>query len=152
MADVPTDKNRKTIRRDLVWLIWETFQYTHRNFDDVLRPHGVTSTQCAALIRIAEQPGLSGADLARLTLTTTQAANLALTALERKKLVDRKRDEGAGHVLHSVLTETGRTVMSACLKEVRDAERKLLASLSEAERDTLRDLLQKYIAPWTSDA
>lgn len=142
---------KKDVQEDeplLTWLIWETFQYTHRSLDNVLRSHGVTSTQLGILNRVAARPGLSGAELSRLMLTTTQAANLALIALERKRLVERNRDNGVGHVLRTVLTDEGRNVMRSCRSEVVVVERQLMAALSLEERKMLKDLLHNYLAPW----
>lgn len=129
---------------DLAWTMWETYQHIHRSFNEALKPHGITSTQLSMLIRIAREPGLSGADLARLSLTTTQAANLALTALERKKLVERTPAEGARHILQTVLTETGHAVLRSSVEAVRELERSRQKKMTDAERTQLRALLRKY--------
>lgn len=130
--------------KELAWVIWESFQHIHRSFNEALRPHGITGTQLSLLIRIAEQPGLSGADLARRTLTTTQAANLALMALERKQLVERTWADGSGHVLQTVVTETGYQSMLESLDAVHAIEGRMAKNLTKAERDQLRVLLRKY--------
>lgn len=132
----------------LGWLIWETFQYTHRSFDNALRPHGLTSTQLGILNRVAAQPGLSGAELARITKITAQAANLTLLALERKRLVERTSDDDDSHILRTFLTDEGHKVMRACSGDVLAVEHDLVAALSEDERAMLGELLRKYLAPW----
>lgn len=125
-------------------MIWETFQHIHRSFNEALRPHGITGTQLSLLIRIAQEPGLSGADLARRTHITTQAANLALLALERKQLVERTRADGSGHVLQTMVTDIGYQVMRVSLDEVHAVERQMEKGLTRTERDQLLVLLRKY--------
>jgi DNA-binding MarR family transcriptional regulator len=140
------NRNRQ-IERDppLLWLVWETFQFTRRSFDDVLRPYGVSGTQLSVLNRIAEQPGLSGVELARMMVTTSQAVYLTLSALERKGLVERKASPGAGNIYRSVLTEEGRRLVEACRAEVAKEGNRLLNVLNADEQKTLRLLLSTYL-------
>lgn len=130
----------------IMWLFWETFQYSRRAFDEAVRPSGVTATQLSVLNRLAERPGLSGAELARITHTTPQAANLALVALERKALIERKLDTGSGHIVRSVLTEKGRRIVNDCYAEVHEVDRRLLAVLDDNQKRTLSDLLTAYLS------
>jgi DNA-binding MarR family transcriptional regulator len=128
-----------------VWLIWKTFQHTRRSIDEVVRAHGVTAAQVGILNRLAEQPGLSGAEVARRMLTTPQAAHLALTTLERKGLIARKSDPGAGRAMGAVLTEEGRRVVDVCRVDVRTVERRLVAVLTPEQRRALIELLECYV-------
>jgi DNA-binding MarR family transcriptional regulator len=128
-----------------MWLFWETFQYTRRSFDEALRPQGISGTQLSVLNRIAQRPGLSGVELARLMLTTPQAAHLTLSTLERKGLVERRPDIGNGHITRSFLTQEGRHLVDTCEAEVRDVERRLLAILSPDEQEALSELLSSYL-------
>ena len=79
----------------------QAFHYTRRTFDDAVRPYGITATQLGVLNRLAERPGLSGAELGRLMLTTSQAAQLMLAALERKGLIKRTPDPNHGRIVRS---------------------------------------------------
>jgi DNA-binding MarR family transcriptional regulator len=129
----------------LMWLFWETFQYTRRSFDEALRPHGISGTQLSVLNRIAQRPGLSGVELARLMLTTPQAAQLTLSTLERKGLVERKPDIGNGHITRSFLTRKGCRLVDLCRAEVHDVEKRLLGVLSPTEQEALSELLSSYL-------
>lgn len=129
---------------DLGWVIWETFQNLHKSFDEALRPYGLTGTQLSLLIRIAEEPGLSGAELARRTLTTTQAANLALKALERKGLIERTSIDGGGNILQATVTDAGHAAMQAGYEVVQDIGQRRQKNLTKADREQLRTLLHKY--------
>ena len=59
----------------------------------------VTSPQFVVLTMIVAYPGVSGADLARLTFLTPQTVNLIVRKLERDKLVRRSEHETHGRVL-----------------------------------------------------
>jgi DNA-binding MarR family transcriptional regulator len=78
-------------------------------------------------------------------LTTPQAALLSLTGLERKGLIDRKLDTGAGHVTRSAVTDEGRRLVESCRAEVHSVGRRLLSVLSAEEQRTLRHLLVSYL-------
>jgi DNA-binding MarR family transcriptional regulator len=129
----------------LSWLIMQAFHYTRRAFDDAVRVHGVSAAQLGVLNRLAEHPGLSGAELARLMLTTSQAAQLMLAALERKGLVERTPDANHGRIIRSALTKDGRRIVDACRPDVWELERQLGTALASDEREALVDLLGRYV-------
>jgi DNA-binding MarR family transcriptional regulator len=130
----------------------QAFHYTRRAFDEALRPCGITATQLGILNRLAQRPGLSGAELGRLMLTTSQAAQLMLAALERKGLIERNPDPNHGRIVRSVLTDEGSRVVDACGAVARNVEQQLAAVLDEAERETLVELLVKYMPDSPSTA
>ena len=123
----------------------QAFHYTRRTFDDAVRPYGITATQLGVLNRLAERPGLSGAELGRLMLTTSQAAQLMLAALERKGLIKRTPDPNHGRIVRSVLTKDGRRVVDVCGAVARRVEQQLSAVLHAEEREGLEDLLVRYM-------
>lgn len=129
----------------LPWLIMQAFHYTRRTFDEAVRPYGITATQLGVLNRIAQRPGLSGAELGRLMLTTSQAAQLMLAALERKGLIERTPDPNHGRIVRSVLTEDGRRVVDVCGTVAREVEQQLAAVLDAAQREDLVELLVRYM-------
>ncbi len=94
-----------------------------------------------ALNRLVEEPGLSGAELARRLLVTPQAAQLALTALEERKLVERRPDANHGRIVRTYLTDEGRRVVDVCMAQGLEAEDKFLSVLDAGERRTLTELL-----------
>ena len=124
----------------------QAFFYTRRSFDEALRAHGVSASQLGVLNRLAERPGLSGAELARQMFTTSQAAQLMLATLERKGLVERTRDPSHGRIVRSVLTEDGRRVVDVCRADTRQVEQQLVAVLDDDDREALVDLLMRYVS------
>jgi DNA-binding MarR family transcriptional regulator len=146
MANPPTDANGPGTesRAPLSWLILEAFYYTRRSFDEAVREYGVSASQLGVLNRLAEHPGLSGAELARLMLTTSQAAQLMLATLERKGLVRRARDPRHGRIVRSRLTAKGGRIVTACRPVAWEMEARLGAGLDADARDELADLLHRY--------
>jgi DNA-binding MarR family transcriptional regulator len=97
------------------------------------------------LNRLATHPGSSAADLSRLMLITPQATQLALATLERKGLVERKPDPSGRRKSQCFLTDEGRRVVEDCRAEMHDVEHRLVASLTQAQRDDLATLLHAYL-------
>ena len=92
--------------------------------DAALRPHDLTHPQYGVLSVLARDPGLSGADLARATNITPQAANEVLATLERKHLIERRPHPTHGRILQATLTDEGQRV----LRRVRSRRTAWLAS------------------------
>jgi DNA-binding MarR family transcriptional regulator len=90
--------------------------------DTALRPHGLTSPQYGVLSVLARDPGLSGADLARIVNTTPQAMNEVLATLERKHLIERRPHPTHGRILQATLTGEGQRRLQAANPAVRALE------------------------------
>ncbi|MGC4745288.1 MarR family winged helix-turn-helix transcriptional regulator [Micromonospora sp. DT201] len=111
-----------------------------------LRPADLTVAQYAALFTLADNPGMSGAALARACLVTPQAMTGVLKALEDRGLVLRSPHPWHHHVLETHLTEEGRATLLRCDREAVRIERRIADALSPDERDQLRDLLARCVA------
>jgi DNA-binding MarR family transcriptional regulator len=83
--------------------------------------------------------------VARRLLVTPQGAQLALAALERSGLVERKPDPNHGRIQRAYLTEEGRRVASACLADAVAAHRALFGVLDSDEQNALRSLLLRLV-------
>ncbi|MFG1839595.1 MarR family winged helix-turn-helix transcriptional regulator [Micromonospora sp. NPDC049175] len=110
-----------------------------------LRPAELTVAQYAALFALADNPGMSGAALARACLVTPQAMTGVLKALEDRGLVRRSPHPWHRHVLETSLTEKGRATLLRCDREAVRIERRIADALSPAERHQLRDLLARCV-------
>ena len=78
-------------------------------------------------------------------LVTPQGAQLALAALERNGLVERRPDPNHGRIQRAYLTAQGRRVASACLADAVAAHRALFGVFDADEQDTLRSLLLRLV-------
>lgn len=106
-----------------------------------LREHGLTVAQYAALYTLSENPGISGAGLARACLVTPQAAAAVLKALEARSLIARSRNEWNLNVRESALTDAGRTLLTAADETAVQIERRMYDALNVRERAQLKRLL-----------
>jgi DNA-binding MarR family transcriptional regulator len=59
----------------LVSLVWAAFYHTRKSVDELVRPNGVTGPQLGILNRLADQPGMSGVEIARAMLIPPQAVH-----------------------------------------------------------------------------
>jgi DNA-binding MarR family transcriptional regulator len=129
----------------VLWLLRQAHDHGRRSVNEAIAPHGITSAQLGVLNRLAAAPGLSGAELARRSLITSQAAQLALTGLERRGLIVRKPDPTHRGILQAFLTEEGRALVDRCLEDAMASERALLSVLEPAEQQQLADYLKRLL-------
>lgn len=138
------DHNGGQVEADhVLWLLKRAFHAGHREVNDAVRAYGVTPTQLGALNRLLQEPGLSGADLARRLLVTPQAAQLALAALEERGLIERRPDAHHGRIVRTYLTRSGRKVIGLCIERGLEAEDRFLSVLDPSERSSLIGLLRR---------
>ena len=126
-----------------MWLLKRAFHSGHRAVNDAIHSFGVTPTQIGVLNRLAQEPGLSGAELARRLLVTPQASQLALTGLEQRGLVERRADPEHGRIVRTHLTKEGRRIYKRCIDLSIEAEMEFLSVLSDDEIVVLGDLLDR---------
>jgi DNA-binding MarR family transcriptional regulator len=114
----------------------------HRiRMEQALRDTGVTVPQFLVLTMIAAYPGVSGADLARLSLLTPQTMSVIVTNLERDGMVFRQPHAEHGRIQLIGITEAGKKFLASCKTVVAAAEKALLDGLSTAEEQTVRKWL-----------
>jgi len=138
-----TPRKRKEAADYPLWLMKRAFYHLHRAVNEAVWEYGITATQLGALNRLVERPGLSGAELGRRLLVTPQAAQLALTALEERALVERKPDANHGRILRNFVTDEGRRVARLCTGRAVAVEDRYLAVLDANEQAKLTDFLQR---------
>ena len=72
----------------------------------------------AAMAALAEDPGLSNAELARRCFVTPQTMNRVVRDLTEEGLVVRAPSPDHGRILQTSLSETGRARVAACRQDV----------------------------------
>ncbi|TXI59522.1 MarR family winged helix-turn-helix transcriptional regulator [Mycolicibacter arupensis] len=140
-----TDTPESDLSRNLLWLLKQAFHYSLTTVNEAIGHHGVSSAQIALLRQLADEPGLSSAQLSRRLLITPQGVQLAVRALERRGLVERRRDPRHGRILRAHLTEEGRAVTSVVVTDALDAHDQVFGVLTSDEQDSLRDLLARFV-------
>lgn len=127
----------------VMWLLKRAFHHGHRAVNEAIRAYGITPTQIGVLNRLAQEPGLSGAEMARRLLVTPQAAQLALAALEERGLVERSADPKHGRIVRTFLTKEGRRVYKQGIDRSFRAEEEFLSVLEPGEIQTLVGFLTR---------
>ncbi len=113
--------------------------------DEALRQHGVTTAQYSVLRVLEEDPGLTGAALARRCFVAAQTANEMVVYLEGIGLVERHRSHDA-RVRLTYLTHTGRKLIHDCDRTVAAIEERMVSRLCGRERQQLIEHLQQCAA------
>jgi len=111
-----------------------------------LAEHELSVAQYASLLTLAEQPGLSPANVARCVASTRQAANQLLTGLERAGLVERAPHPSDRRSQRIFLTSAGAERLRAAAPAVRAAEASLEAGLDLGEATAARAWLRRMAA------
>ena len=114
---------------------WHAFRGA---METTLRAHGLTGAQYAALSVLARDPGMSGADLARVCNTTPQAMNGVLATLERDGLVERNPHPTHGRILQVTLTPEGERRLEAATPAVREIESAIEQEVAPDQIDAIK--------------
>lgn len=98
----------------------------------------VTPPQFSVLTMLVAYPGLSNADLARLSLLTPQTVSVIVANLERAGAIARRPHPVHGRIRHIEVTDAGKKLLARCRKRVHVIERQLRSRLSAEEERTVR--------------
>jgi len=111
----------------------------HRiRMEQALAPLGLTLPQFSVLTMLGAYPGISGADLARLSLLTPQTMSVIVSNLERAGLLSRKPHTQHGRIQVIELTEAGRQQLAHSKHAVRQVEEALLKNVPAEEERIIR--------------
>lgn len=99
---------------------------------------GVTQAQFAVLTMVAAYPGVSNADLARLSLLTPQTVSVIVANLKRSGALASKPHAVHGRIRHLALTTNGEKILARCKARVQALEQQLVADVSAKEEQTIR--------------
>lgn len=134
---------------NILWLLKQAWYFSLTSVNEAVGGHGVSTAQIGVLRQLSDEPGLSGAELARRMLISPQGVQLALTALEKRGLVERKQDPQHGRILQAFLTDQGRKVAAAVVNDAIAAHDRVFGVLSKDEQRVLRDLLSRVVEQGT---
>lgn len=108
-----------------------------------LKPSGLTVPQYAALLHLADNPGISAAALARACAVTPPTMNTVLKNLQERGLIERTPHEWHKNILETRLTTEGRKVLASADTQAVRVERGLATEFTPAEQATLVELLTR---------
>jgi DNA-binding MarR family transcriptional regulator len=98
----------------------------------------VTPPQFTVLTMIAAYPGISGADLARLTFLTPQTINVIVRNLLRSGAVAKTAHAEHGRILQLSATPRGQALLKRCRARVAAIEGRLAGLASREEERAVR--------------
>jgi DNA-binding MarR family transcriptional regulator len=98
----------------------------------------VTPPQFAVLTMIVAYPGISGAELARLTFLTPQTINVIVRNLVRGGLVEKSADAVHGRILRLGATAKGQALLKRCRARVQEIEGRIAGLLGREEERVVR--------------
>jgi len=110
----------------------------------------MTHAHAVTLHSLMASPGASGAELARAAAVTPQTMNSILVTLEQQGLITRQPDARHGRILATFVTEKGKRQFERGVGAAESFINEMEASLSAAERQQLRALLQRCLANLSS--
>lgn len=98
----------------------------------------VTPPQFTVLTMIAAYPGLSGADLARLTFLTPQTINVIVRNLQRSGAIEKSAHAGHGRILQLTATARGVALLKRCRTRATEVEGRLVGLLGRDDERAVR--------------
>jgi DNA-binding MarR family transcriptional regulator len=98
----------------------------------------VTPPQFAVLTMIAAYPGLSGADLARLTFLTPQTINVIVRNLEKAGAIGKSAHALHGRILQLTPTARGQALLKRCRARVMEVEERIGSLAGREEERVVR--------------
>ncbi len=109
---------------------------------EITRRFDLTTGQYTALSVLAKYPGISSAQLARLTFVSPQAANEMVATLERKRLLKRSVDRSNRRRLEVQLTRAGKSTLTRCDDLVDELEAEVFRDIGADDRAHFHRMLQ----------
>ena len=130
------------------WLFKQMHKAVTTSIEEQLRAAGIelTRPQAMALKALAEHPGASNAELARMTSVSPQTMHQILQRLERDGLLVRRPHPQLGRVRMVEISEQGMALMARGLGLAQNAIEQVLGNLDEAEQEQLAALLQRCVS------
>lgn len=103
--------------------------------------HRISLRHLSALGHLSREPGLSYSELARRAGVTPQSMQSTLRHLEILRAVERRTEPGRGRSARLHVTDVGAALQATGQHVIADADQRLLASLPDARRAALTQLL-----------
>jgi MarR family transcriptional regulator, organic hydroperoxide resistance regulator len=138
-------KTRQAETRLAAQLMKRILVHFRGQIDEALRPQGVTTAQLQVLYAIRNEPGASGAQLARLCYMTPQSAQSLLKGLEMGGWIVRVKDKVNDRILIAQLTRSGEELLETAEKAARVIEKKVWKGVSDDAVVTLNAVLEQCL-------
>ncbi len=138
-------KNRQAGQRRAAQRMKRIMIHFRSLMDEKLRSQGVTTAQLQVLKAIGQEPGMSGAQLARSCYVTPQSVQALLKGLEEDGWIVRSKDLVNDRVRNASLTSEGKKLLLTAEKEARVIEARLWHGVSEDSVAALNAVLEQCL-------
>jgi len=126
----------------IMQLVTDAYRSSRAQIDRVLGRFDLSAMQYGLLIRVAQDPDISGAELARQVRVSAQAVQNQLALLEQRSLIRRIRNHGKKIKVR--ITPAGRQKLANAQPLVDAVQVRLVEPLDPNDRQLLRELLSVY--------
>lgn len=131
-------EGKRGVEGHLGYLVRQASGMVRLALERALADLDVTPPQFTVLTMIAAYPGLSGADLARLTFLTPQTITVIVRNLQRGGAIEKTAHIGHGRILQLTATARGMALLKRCRARVAEVESRLAGLLGRDEERTVR--------------
>ncbi|WP_027342760.1 MarR family winged helix-turn-helix transcriptional regulator [Hamadaea tsunoensis] len=125
----------------LAFLVRKTWLALRAALNAELKAYGLSTPQYATLMILADDPGQSNSDVARIVATTRQSANEMLANLERDGLIERRPHPNDRRTHQLFLTGPGRKRLDEAKVAVSRREAEVEADFSPEQQAMIRTWL-----------
>ena len=147
----PPGEGKRGEQGYLGYLLRQAHAAVRLTMERTLADLGVTSPQFAVLTMLNAYPGLSGADVARLTFLTPQTVGVIIRNLERDGAIAMTPHPVHGRIQQWTLTPRGATLLKACRERVIALEKRLARDLDSKAETSVRRWLAGIAADLQDD-
>ena len=131
---------------NLGWTLNNAARLVQRRLSAKLAPHGITPPQWGVLAALWEEDGLSLTALAQRSYFDGPTMTGIVDRLETNGLVERRRERADRRVISVYLTTAGREMRAVLPPMAEEANRELVAGLSDDEVRELSAVLERVIS------
>ena len=150
MANGMKDRNVET--RKAAQLMKRIMIHFRSQMDEQLRPQGVTTAQLHVLKTIRDEPGASGAQIARACYMTPQSAQSLFKSLEAGGWIRRAKDETNDRILIAQLTPEGEELLETAERAARVIEKRVWSGVSDSAVESLNAALTHCLGNLESES
>jgi DNA-binding MarR family transcriptional regulator len=133
------------------FLLMNLGRLVRTDVETLLRRRGSSLRHLSALGHLSREPGISYSELARRAGITAQSMQATLRQLENLGLVERRTEAGRGRTAELYVTAAGHAMLEENRQAFTDVEKRLLATMPEADRGVLNRLLLQIFLDARSD-
>jgi MarR family transcriptional regulator, organic hydroperoxide resistance regulator len=152
MKNLTTGKTRQAETRRAAQMMKRIMIHFRSQMDEQLRPQRVTTAQLHVMKVIRDEPGGSGAQLARACYVTPQSAQALLKGLENDGWITRTKDRVNDRILIAQLTPNGEELLETAEKLARVIEKRLWRGVELEAVEALNGVLAQCLENLEDDA